>query len=383
MRILQLSNYYPEHLGGIEIVAYNLARCYRKAGHMVRWCAAETGRLPHSGHTDDRPLPAWNVTEDRLGFPYPIPRPWSYRALLHEARRCDAIHLHDCLYLANVFTSLAARTLRKPIILTQHVGLVPYRRRALRTLQQVAYRTLGRLVLTSADRVAFVSPQVERWFSGFVRFRTSTQVIPNGVDSELFTPADPVTRRTLRTELELPAEAPALLFVGRFVEKKGIHLLREVIGQNTRWSWVLIGAPGRDDPSGWGLPNLRVLSPASQQQLRRYYAAADLLVLPSVGEGFPVVVQEAMACGTPAVVSEEVARLDPAAQHLLFPTELDRDAIRLAIENALKRLHASPGLRDELVDFARLRWSWATTSRRYETILRLLVGNQASAEVAA
>ena len=51
----------------------------------------------------------------------------------------------------------------------------------------------------------------------------------------------------------------------------------------------------------------------SQAELPPLYQAADLLVLPSVGEGFPLVVQEAMACGTPALVGDETAAGCPEA----------------------------------------------------------------------
>src|SRR5437016_9931261 len=103
MKILLASNYFlPEHEGGIETVAHSLAGCYRSAGHQVRWVAADCGVSPHRGHPDDVPLTALNVTEERLGVPYPLPAPWSLPRLLAASAWCDVMHLHDCLYPANV-----------------------------------------------------------------------------------------------------------------------------------------------------------------------------------------------------------------------------------------------------------------------------------------
>jgi glycosyltransferase involved in cell wall biosynthesis len=72
------------------------------------------------------------------------------------------------------------------------------------------------------------------------------------------------------------------------------------------WQWCVIGQ-GPEQPQAWGLPNVRVLSPMPQAELASWYHAADLLILPSEGEGFPLVVQEAMACGLPACITADVA----------------------------------------------------------------------------
>jgi len=374
LRILMVSNYYPEHVGGIETVADNLARYYRRAGHTVRWCAALPEGQPHVGHQDDVPLPAWNATERHLGFPYPVPGLRSYRVLLRETRQCDVVHLHDCLYVASAFTGLLARLLRKPVLVTQHVGLVPYRSRLLRGLQRAAFFSLGRLVLSGAHRVVFVSPTVRDWFTSFIRFRRPPELIENGVDLDVFMPSDASTRRHLRTVLGLTLTAPVILFVGRFVEKKGIRLLRPAITATPSWFWVLIGRSDTDDPATWQLPNLRVLAPVSPSALRDYYATADLVALPSVGEGFPVVVQEAMACGTPAVVSEEVATVAESVRSLLFVSRQDPGAIMAAIADALSAFAQSPELRDRVAQFARVRWNWRVISQRYEQVLLELLG---------
>src|SRR4029077_19092998 len=110
---------------------------------------------------------------------------------------------------------------------------------------------------------------------------------------------------------------PLFLFLGRFVEKKGLPVLRE-LAQRLPQVRLLLAGWGPIDPAAWGLPNVTVVRSPSTGELSALYQAADLLLLPSVGEGFPRSVQEAMACGTPALVGSETAAGCPGSEGVLL-----------------------------------------------------------------
>ena len=106
---------------------------------------------------------------------------------------------------------------------------------------------------------------------------------------------------------------------------------------------------------------------------RSLYQAADLLVLPSVGEGFPLTVQEAMACGTPALLGEDTAAGCPEAGEALLSERVggataERWAARIqALLDAPQELGA---LRPRVAAFAREHWSWEQCVNRYAALLR-------------
>lgn len=367
MRIALVTHYYPAHRGGIEIVAGELARRLAERFAVV-WHASDCDPPPAPApRLEARPARTCNAVETRLGLPYPIWGPRSLRAVAASARESDAVHLHDCLYLGNVIACLAARLAGRPVVVTQHVGMVPLRNPIVRFALRLANRTLGRLVLGSAAQAVFVSPAVRDYFARFVRFRKPPLVIPNGVDGTVFRPLEPEARAARRRSLGIDAERPILLFVGRFVEKKGLPMLRELAARLGEAQWIFAGW-GPLDPQAWNLPHVRVLKGLDSSALAPYYQAADLLVLPSVGEGFPLVVQEAMACGTPALVTDETAAGSPETQGLLLhePADLERWTARL--RELLASRDTLSALRPRVAAFAREAWSWQRCAERYAEV---------------
>jgi glycosyltransferase involved in cell wall biosynthesis len=372
LRILAVSNYYPEHVGGIESLTATLVTGFRGNGHQVRWLAGDLGNRPHKGGPDDVPVRVWNGIE-RLGFPYPVQGPAAMSRINKHVAWSEVVHMHDCLYAVNVAAFLAAQHQRRPVLLTQHIAKVPYTNPLIRSLQSLAYASLGRAVLSKADQVAFESEEVHRWFEPRVHFQRPPVVIESGVDTELFRPASEAERLNYRQRLGVSGEQPLLLFVGRFVEKKGIKLIRPVIESHPEWSWLFIGRAGDVDPRSWHLPNLRVVDPLSHAELRNHYVAADLLVLPSLGEGFPVVAQEAMSCGLPTLLSTQTARGLPAVRDVVFTTSTDIADLTAAVQKAVAAVISDKGLRGRVASLARERWTAEAFVARYEEQLEGLL----------
>jgi len=367
MRLLVVSAYFDSHRGGIEIVAGRLAQEFRRAGHSVAWLASNAAYAGASADEGDRrvAIPAFNGLEDSLGLPFPIPAPTSLPTIRREVEHADVVMLHDCVYPANIAAFLAARWRGKPVVVTQHIGVVPYRNPLLRGLMKLAMRLVTRPMLAAADQVVFISDITAKAFAG-VRYRRPPRLIFNGVDTDVFHPArDGDERAAVRRKLGLPPDRPVALFVGRFVEKKGLHILREAARLGSDVTWVFAGW-GPLDPRGWDLPNVRVHSGLAGSGLASLYRASDAFVLPSTGEGFPLVVQEALACGVPVVCGAETAQADERLTGLVHPIVTEnRDRAEAAsdVVQAVRAAIAEPR-RDRLADVAGW-YSWARTARHH------------------
>jgi glycosyltransferase involved in cell wall biosynthesis len=369
MKILVTANYYPEKMGGIEIVTENLVSRFRKAGHEVRWLAADVSDRRRVAREGDHPIKAWNFTERRLGFPYPLPHPSSLLATREHVNWADVVHIHDCLYLHNQYIFWQARRLRKPTMLTQHIGVVPYQQPYKIALQKLAYRSLGKAVLAKADQVVFVSETVKAWFESFVDFRKRPRVIPNGVDLNVFGEKN-------TDETGPGSNSVSLLFVGRFTQKKGLALIREIAAARPEWIWTLVGTPGDVDPASWGLDNVIVRPPCAQSELSKIYRAATLFVLPSVGEGFPLVVAEAMGCGTPVLIGPDFAAALPGLRDCVAVAELTAPELQRAIEDIISDPSRSAALSDAGKNFATRYLNWDTISESYLQLFESLLAER-------
>ena len=370
MKILVVGNYfYPEHTGGIEIVTYNLVTYYRNFGHTVRWVAADVPPRYREIQKDDVPIRAWNYAEEKLGFPSPMPYPNSLSKLYRNVIWPDIVHLHDCLYLINILVFFLSKLSRKPILITQHAKFIPYKQFYKRVLQTLAYHTIGLLMLSTAERVVFATGNV-RDHMKHLNPKKLQEVVPLGVDTDFYAPLTVAARAQAREKLTRDPAIPIILFVGRMVERKGVHLIRPLIQKHGEWHWVLVGRPDDFDPTEWKSTNLTYFKNATEQQLKEFYAIADLLVHPSVGEGVTLVVSESLASGTPVILSyESLHEVRNEDRHLFLGVMPETASIEEKIVHALADQDGLSALRQSCREFALHRLSWRKMAKRYETIL--------------
>jgi glycosyltransferase involved in cell wall biosynthesis len=371
VNIAMVSHYFEAHRGGVEIAAGQLARAFIRLGHRVTWLACGCDAPPADLAVCDRaiPLPAVNWLEWRAGIPYPLPLPPAGTRLRQAFRAADLVVIHDGAYLSSVLAQRAARRSGRPVVLIQHIGSVPYRNAILRAAMWVLERGVTRPALVAADQIVFISDVTRRHFAT-VRLRRPGLLLFNGVDTDVFRPLPAGRDRgAIRRALGLHPTRPTVLFVGRFVEKKGLHHLERMVQRRPDWSWVVAGW-GSIDPNAWRLPNVRVVCGRSGAGLAPLYHAADALVLPSVGEGYPLVIQEALACGLPVVCGSETASADPAASAFVTGVPVcagdpaataERFIAALAKRMAAGSADDAPGLR---AAFARAHYSWDGMARQ-------------------
>lgn len=268
-------------------------------------------------------------------------RPALEQAFSRCIRTVDIFHVHAGIGWEGIPAVWFARDAGIPVVLrTEHL---PY----LLTDpdQQTAFEQMTHIV----DRIVCVSDGVSASLRAAGTPPGKLAVVRNGIDPL----PKPLNRDLARQDLRLPDEARLILTVGRFTEQKGYRFLAEaaapVVQQcpEVRLLWVGDGPerePLRRQVDRLGLSE-HVHFLGRRDDVPRLLGAADLFVLPSLFEGLPLVVLEAMAAGLPVigtrVCGTEEAIRDGVTGRLVPPA--DSRALACALLDALTRPGVAAG----------------------------------------
>ena len=338
--LLVSANFRPS-VGGIERFVEILAEGLAGRGHEVTVATCRTRGAPareRSGAVEIVRIASTDAMRERFKVPYPIPAPRAcVRTLRELVADADVVHVQDAEYLTSVTALLLARRSGTPSVLTQHVGFVSHGHPALDLARRAVSRTFG-WAARVADAVAAYNPTVADWARRTWRLR-DVKMLPIGILAPDGRPQD--ERALVRRELGLADDAVLALFAGRDVPRKRLDVFLAADDP----AYELVAVTDRVD----GSPGARIVPFMPPERFARILASADVFVIPSVGEGFPLALQEALVAGVPCVVTREPGyeRFLAEEDVVFVPSEAG------ALRDALRALASDPARRRELSERAR------------------------------
>jgi len=227
----------------------------------------------------------------------------------------DIIHTHN----EHSFAAMAAARISKkkntPLIVTCH-GQLRFDNPLYDSIERLYNRSLGRSVFEKADAIVALSSSDKGYISSFGIDKDKITVIPNAID-----PAELDRYRLRSDELEAFKEwynlsgKRIVLYVGQIIQRKGIsYLLKSIplILQRSKEEPVFVFV-GKGDALKDSLclaqelgieKNVIFTGPVSARDLVAFYQIADIFVLPSLSEGLPTSILEAMHFGLPVVSTD-------------------------------------------------------------------------------
>lgn len=364
MRLLMVSNYQPPHLGGIEYAAEALKASWKRRGHNVTWLTSDHPPGAQPDRRNNIRLKAWNGLESMLEINTPLLAPWQRAAVKRYVRQTEIVNIHSLAPGVTEAARVFALSQKKPLVCTQHVGVIRLRQAWLNPVQRrVLIRAARRVV--RGGFLTFVGEAVRDWFVEHAQLpEDRIAMTPAGINAEQFYRVEPHEREETRQKLRLNTNRLQVLFVGRFVEKKGLPILRKLAGRMPEVDFTLLGN-GPDDPGRWGCDNVRVLEHVSIEVLRLLFGAHDLFIMPSHGEGWPAVVPQAMACGIPCLISTDCFDGFRRDRERFLVAERSAEAMQEAIQAAAGQCPGHTSQRAERSAYALETWNWDRTADIY------------------
>lgn len=288
----------------------------------------------------------------------------------------DIIHSH-WIIPQGLFAVIMKILYKIPVLLTAHAGDIFIAKSAL-------LKSISKMIIEKSEMCTVNSIATDKAVKS-VYSSANTCIVPMGVDLSLFSKEK--REKKLRLDLGVEEDGVLILSVGRFAEKKGLIYLIEavkyVIEKHKKVKLAIIGFGPEEENLKRLVQDLTLneyiefLGKVPNSELPKYYASADIFVLPSIvdsrgdTEGLGVVLLEALASGC-AVIGSEVGGITDIIRHrqtgLLTeqknPNDLAKNINEL-IENTKLREELANGGHKHTIEM----FSWDSVSEKFEEIL--------------
>lgn len=351
LKICQVIPYDLSEKGGVKHHACQLARVLRANGDdvtIIGPCSRRPQEFGVVGFRGVANIPS-NGSDNRVGL---FVSPWHVRSFMRQ-QRFDIVHVHEPLIPALPYYAIWGSSGSGHVATFHSYSESPRR----------IIEPLGRLVARMQSHAYHASMAVSATAASFASriWPGQLTVVPNGVQTELFTP---------RGEPRPPGPA-RILFVGRLGDRrKGFSYILEAFRRlRARGLEVVLEIAGElggasPPPSE---PGLNYYGAVGLGHLTHLFRSCDVFVAPSTGqESFGIVLLEAMASGRPIVCSDIAGYRQTVGAEgaLLVPP-----ANSVAIAQALEQLVAYPGMRERMGESnyrraAQFSWERVTSAVR-------------------
>lgn len=329
---------FPPIMDGVSLTTQNYAYWLnKKAGNV---CVV-TPSAPDARDEETYPVYRYSSIPIPMRKPYRLGFPridWPFHARIHKLS-FELVHAH-CPFSSGSLAMRIAKSKHIPIVATFHSKYRSDFERAIPCKSIIDYliRNIVRFY-EMADEVWIPQASVEETLREY-GYKGRVEVVDNGND---FADGFPVAglRRSAREELGLGKDEMMFLFVGQHIWEKNLGFLLDALAQirDLPYRMYFVGTGYAASELKQKARNLSLMDKVTfvgniteRERLKRYYAAADLFLFPSIYDNAPLVVREAAALHTPSVLLENSTAaeiISDASNGFLSANSVDAYARRL------------------------------------------------------
>ena len=296
LKILRVAaDLYPNVVGGVGLHAHEMSRMQVVMGHdvTVYTCGKSNGTISNEaelGYTSQVFKPMIKLLGNSI-------TPDMFFELRNNRHSFDVIHAHSHLYFSTNLCALVNELGSSPLVVTNH-GLNS--QTAPKWFQDLYNLTGTRFTYSAADRIICYTDTEKKELISMGVKANKISVIHNGINTDHF----------------VPAASPAydkreLLWIGRYAKGKGVDYLIDAFSiLKSRFPGIHLTMVGRGPDKDKIVEKIDRLKLTQDITLKDFipnseivslYQSSSIFVLPSLEEGVPRTILEAMACGIPVV----------------------------------------------------------------------------------
>lgn len=327
MRILRVVvGVYPSEVTGIGLHAHELSRHQAKLGHEVMVYTSNSVNGQQESYTNYN-VKNFNNVLKVFGNPISISL---FSELIRNRNSFDIIHAHSHLFFSTNICAFIKKMGSSPLVITNH-GLIS--QTAPLCVSKVYIPTIAKWTFKCADKIICYTEEDKLALEHLNIDSDKLVVIHNGVNTDLFLPA------------QKKEKTGQLLWIGRFTPGKGVDYLIEafkiLLSTHPNLKLLMVGKGPLKDQAYQQIKNFHlekniiIKDFIPNCELPEAYRQSDVFILPSVNEGVPRTILEAMSCETPVVCTKLPQLVDIVTGCGLMVPLKDSEAIAKAVFNII------------------------------------------------
>ncbi|MFW5704382.1 MAG: glycosyltransferase family 4 protein [Nanoarchaeota archaeon] len=296
-KILVVAHRWPQRYGGLQNVAFNQTKFLSKYFDVSVYTSYDK-KIPNVKISNTKLIEgkAISYLYNKFGIPQIIFTFSALKKLKEAVKSSDLVIIHDRYYISSIFASRYAKKYGKKSILILHTPLLKYK--YIMSLFYKFNNWAGKVVAKNASRVVGVSKETAQIVINRYKLKKKADFLYNGLDTSVF------------EKIGEKYKTFTVLFVGRFVTKKGVDLLPKIFERfkSQKINFLVVG----DGPKFKEVfeksnhySNVKFLGKVvDRNKMEDLYKKSHVFLLPSLyGEAMPLVLLDAIASGTPSVAT--------------------------------------------------------------------------------
>ena len=377
MKILQAIPFFTPARGGSVTAPYNLSKHLAKRGHEVTVFTTDFEFDEEYAKSLDavRVVPFHCIANMSLMLISPTMK----RQLKKEIKDFDVIHMHNFRSYQNVLVHHHAKKYGIPYILQAHGSVLPFfQKQRLKKLYDLVW---GYRILKDASKVIALTKMEAEQYKKMGVDEDKIEIVSNGIDLSEY--ENLPERGGFRKKYLISDDEKIILYLGRIHKIKGVDLLVKAFADLIKeLDDVRLVIAGPDDgflsTLKGQIEDLKIgdrilfTGPLYGMDKLEAYVDADVYVLPSVYETFPVTVLEACACGTPVIVTDRCGIAD-VVEKVGCVVEYDKEQLRDAIIKNLSNAEVRNRFGENGRKLVKEEFNWDKIVKKLENVYIMLI----------